>query len=142
MSNEHTGGESHGTAHYTKILVILMALAFVSYIGPMFGIKVLTLVTAFGIAVVKAFLVIKHFMHLTIEKRYIGYFLLASVGFMFILFFGTAADVLNHRGRNWENVSAQREVIRAMNAPKTDHHGGHGEEAAPAGGHGEAEAHH
>jgi len=137
MSDAHAEGGGHGVSHYTKILGILMVLAFVSYIGPMFGIKVLTLITAFGIAVVKAYLVIKHFMHLTVEKRFVGYFLLVSVAFMVLFFFGTAADVLNHRGRNWENVSAQREVHRALTAPAEDHHGGehgeaHGEEAPEA----------
>lgn len=129
-SGAHAEEGHHGVAHYTKILIILMVLAFVSYIGPQFGIKAVTLITAFGIAVVKAFLVIKHFMHLTIEKRFVGYFLLASVAFMFLFFFGVASDVLNHRGRNWENVSAQTEVKRALTAGPADHHGGgHGEGA-------------
>lgn len=128
-ATEH--GDEHSPAHYTKILIILMVLAFVSYLGPMIGIQVLTLATAFGIAVVKAFLVIKHFMHLTIEKRYVGYLLLTAVAFMGLLFAGVSSDVLNHRGRNWENVAAQKEVKRALTAPPEAGHGhGHATEAA------------
>lgn len=124
MADAHAEHDEHSVAHYTKIAIILIALAFVSYLGPMLEIKSLTLVTAFGIAVVKAFLVIKHFMHLTVEKKFVGYFLLVAVAFMFLFFGGTAGDVMVHRGRNWENVAAQAEVQRALSAPKEDH--GHG----------------
>jgi len=39
----------------------------------MFGIKVVTLITAFGIALVKAYLVAKNFMHINVERRFIPY---------------------------------------------------------------------
>ena len=44
-------------------------LLVVSVAGPMLEIKIVTLITAFGIAVVKAYLVAKNFMHLNIEQR-------------------------------------------------------------------------
>ena len=125
MSNAHEAHDAHGTGHYFKIYVILLGLLGVSIAGPELGIKAVTLITAFGIAVVKAYLVIKHFMHLTVEKKYVGYFLLTAVAFMFLFFAGTGADVMNHRGRNWENVGAQAEVKRALEAPP-EVHGGHG----------------
>ena len=50
----------------------------------MIGIKWLTLVTAFGIAVVKAYLVAANFMHLKVEKKYVVYLLLTALAFMFL----------------------------------------------------------
>ena len=42
------GHEAHGERHYVKIWAILCVLLAVSIIGPMFGIRLVTLVTAFG----------------------------------------------------------------------------------------------
>ena len=38
----------------------------------MFGIQGVTLITAFGIAIVKAYLVAKNFMHINVEPRFVG----------------------------------------------------------------------
>lgn len=135
LDDEHP----HGPKHYTKILTILMALAFVSYLGPMVGIKWLTMLTAFGIAFVKAWLVIKHFMHLNVEKKYVNYMLITAVAFMLLFFAGVAPDVMNHRGRQWENVAAQAEVQRALAEAATG--GGHHGEHSDAEHAGEPEAH-
>lgn len=135
-SSHQDAHAEHGVTHYNKILIILMVLALISFLGPKVGIQVVTLMTAFGVAVVKAYLVIKHFMHLTIEKRYVGYFLLVALSLIFVFFGGVSADVLNHRGRNWENVAAQSEVKRALEAGPETHHG-HG--AHDEGGHQERE---
>jgi caa(3)-type oxidase subunit IV len=120
--------------HYTKIYFILLALFLVSVAGPVVGAwvgsKGLVLITAFGIAVVKAYLVCANFMHLNIEKRYIGYLLATTVVFMFLFFAGVSPDVMEHRGRNWENVAAKAETARALK--EHAEHGEHGE-----GAHGE-----
>ena len=92
------------TQHYIKIWGILLALLVVSICGPMLEIQVITLITAFGIAIVKAYLVAKHFMHLNIEKKYISFLLIIMLAFMFVLFFGIAPDVMNAEGQNWERV--------------------------------------
>ena len=55
--------------NYTRIYIILLVLLIVSIIGPEIGIRWLTLITAFGIALVKANLVIQNFMHLRTERR-------------------------------------------------------------------------
>ena len=65
--------EEHGDSHYIKIYFILLALLVVSFIGPEAGIQWLTLVTAFGIAVVKAYMVAVHFMHINLTPRYVIY---------------------------------------------------------------------
>ena len=86
---------------YVKIWAILLALLFVSIIGPELGIKFVTLVTAFGIAIVKAWMVGAYFMHLNIEKKYIAYALLVMVAILTLLFFGTAADTMHDQGLRW-----------------------------------------
>jgi caa(3)-type oxidase subunit IV len=67
----------------------------------MFEIPALTLITAFGIACVKAFLVLKNFMHLNVEKRVAVYILSTCLVFMFLLFAASAPDVMKHEGDNW-----------------------------------------
>jgi caa(3)-type oxidase subunit IV len=134
--SNHAAATEHGAhahdeqAHlrlYFRIYVTLIALFLVSVAGPfvggLVGSKALVLVTAFGIALVKAYLVCAHFMHLNIEKRYIGYLLTTALVFMFLFYAGVSPDVMEHHGRNWENVAAQNEVSRALQA-----HAEHGDE--------------
>ncbi|MBW2712591.1 MAG: cytochrome C oxidase subunit IV family protein [Deltaproteobacteria bacterium] len=88
--------------NYIKIWGILIFLLFLSVLGPEIGIKWVTLVAAFGIAVVKAYIVAKNFMHLNVEKRYIVYLFLTALAFMALFFFGVAPDVMKGSGTNWE----------------------------------------
>jgi caa(3)-type oxidase subunit IV len=94
---EHAGHE----VNYIKIWAILLCLLVVSIAGPFLGIKIVTLITAFGIAIVKAYLVAKNFMHLNIEPRYAVYLLTTMLVFMLLFFAGAAPDVMKHEGRNW-----------------------------------------
>ncbi len=122
--------EAEHIKHYTKIYVTLLILFGVSVLGPVVGAavgsKALVLITAFGIALVKAYLVCAHFMHLNIEKRYIGYLLTTTVVFVLLFYAGVAPDVMEHHGRNWENVAAQQETLRAQREHAL-HPEGHGE---------------
>jgi caa(3)-type oxidase subunit IV len=108
-----------------KIWAILLVLLIVSILGPIlaphleFGFLkawMITLMTAFGIAVVKAYLVAANFMHLNIEKRYITYLLSTMLMLMLLFFAGVSPDVMKHEGQNWENVAAEAEVERALKA--------------------------
>ena len=101
MSEAHGHHEDH-TQSYLKTYYTLLALFAVSVAGPMLEIQWLTLVTAFGIAVVKAYLVASKFMHLNVEKRYIVYLFLTALAFMALFFFGVAPDVMKGSGTNWE----------------------------------------
>ncbi len=92
------------SSHYIKIWGILLGLLLVSICGPMLEIKWITLLTAFGIAVIKALLVAKHFMHLSIERRFVTYMLLAMLLLIFMFFFGIAVDIMMPRGHNWEKI--------------------------------------
>jgi len=137
----HGHGPHHDTSFYFKTYLVLLVLFGISVAGPEVGeatgIQAITLITAFGIAVVKAGLVIRNFMHLTVEKSFVHYFLITSVAFMFLFFFAVAPDVMNHEGTRWENVAAKSWIAKkqAEQAAGGDHHGegGHGE-----AGHGEA----
>lgn len=118
----------HEPMHYVRIWAILLVLFAISVLGPTLEIKWLTLITAFGVAFIKASLVVKYFMHLDVEKRIVHYLLVTSLVFMFMFFSGTAPDVMNHQGSNWVNLAAQHAVEKGLAAG--DGHGGHG--AAPA----------
>ncbi|HXG22269.1 MAG TPA: cytochrome C oxidase subunit IV family protein [Methylomirabilota bacterium] len=99
---------AHTITHpnYFKIYLTLVVLAGVSVLGPTLGLPLLTLITAFGIAIVKATMVAGYFMHLSIEKRYIWFLLLIMLAFMGVLFAGVAPDVMKQSGRNWTQVVA------------------------------------
>ncbi len=98
--SEHKEHAEH-EVNYVKIWAILLVLLAVSIAGPTLGIKVVTLLTAFGIAIVKAYLVAKNFMHLNIEPRYAVYLLCTVLVFMLLFFAGSAPDVMKHEGTNW-----------------------------------------
>ena len=98
--SEHAEHAEH-EVNYVKVWGILLVLLVISILGPFLGIKVVTLITAFGIAIVKAYLVAKNFMHLNIEPRYAVYLLVTMLVFMLLFFAGSASDVMKHEGRNW-----------------------------------------
>lgn len=117
----HGGGHTTHHYDYVKIWGVLLVLLVVSVAGPIVAgnftptVKlVLTLVTAFGIAFVKAFIVIKYFMHLTVEKKYVGFLLLTMLAFMLVFFGGTAPDVMKHEGQRWVNTAAQDTVNKGL----------------------------
>ena len=58
-----------------------------------------------GIAIVKAFLVVKNFMHIDIASKYVAYFVVTALVFMLLFFAGAAPDVMEAKGRNWEKPS-------------------------------------
>jgi len=122
----HGHGEDGGVAHahhpnYVKIWAVLLVLLILSVAGPFLGIKLVTLLTAFGIAIVKAFLVVKNFMHIDIASKYVVYFVVTALVFMFLLFAGASPDVMKAQGRNWEKPSW---VAGTVHAPAE---GGHAE---------------
>jgi caa(3)-type oxidase subunit IV len=125
----HSDHDAHHDVNYVKIYWVLVVLLIVSVIGPFVGdalhMKAITLITAFGIAAVKAYIVAANFMHLRFEKRYIVYLMFTAVAFMFLFYAGVSPDVMRHRGRLWENVAAQEEIERAQEAAGQNAHGGH-----------------
>ncbi len=78
----------HHEVNYFKIYVVLVVLFLISVAGPevgeFTGLRWITLITAFGIAVVKANLVIQNFMHLKWEKNIMKWMLATSLILMFL----------------------------------------------------------
>ncbi len=119
---------AHSTpADYVKVWGILVVLLIISIIGPELGIQWVTLVTAFGIAVVKAGLVVRKFMHIQNSPPYISYIMVTCLVFMLLFFAGTAPDVMQDTGDNWVKRTEQWQFT-----PEPLHHAeaGHGESAA------------
>ena len=87
--------------NYFKIWIALCVLLAISIAGPFIGIPWLTLATAFGIAVVKAYLVARNFMHLNVQPKFVIYMLSTVLVFMFLFFYGVAPDVMNDEGSGW-----------------------------------------
>jgi caa(3)-type oxidase subunit IV len=116
--------------NYKKIYLTLVVLLVISVAGPFVGIKWVTLITAFGIAVVKADLVIQNFMHLKWERRIAKMALASSLLLMFLFWFGVAPDIMRHRGHNWVNDAALAATARGIAAPHGAEAGHEAEETA------------
>ncbi len=126
---DHPPRPSHAS-HYLKVWAVLLVLLVVSVAGPFLDIRAVTLITAFGVAGVKAYLVAKNFMHINLERRFIVYMVGAMGAIMLVMVGGIAPDVLKHDGRQWENTAAKAEVERGERAAAA----GGGEHHAPAAG--------
>jgi caa(3)-type oxidase subunit IV len=114
MSEQAAHAEGHHI-NYWRIYWILLVLLVISVAGPFLEIQIVTLITAFGIAVVKAYLVAKNFMHLNVQPSFVGYMLATALVFMLLFYAGTAGDVMNHSGDNW----VKPDVVQA--APAAHH---------------------
>jgi caa(3)-type oxidase subunit IV len=129
----HDHAVTHGTqaAHpvhrnYVKIWGILVVLLVISVAGPFLGIRVITLITAFGIALVKAYMVAKNFMHLDVEKPIIHWLLAVILVLMVLLFAGVAPDVMKDTGRHWKKDAGFHTLPSSGQAGEGEH--GHGAE--------------
>ncbi|MDE2804946.1 MAG: hypothetical protein OXN18_07355 [Gemmatimonadota bacterium] len=142
--SEHSGFFGN---HYVRVYLLLLVLLAISIAGPLVGERIdaqveifgrqigvgltLTLITAFGIAVWKAGLVVKHFMHLSIERPIAKIFLAASVLLLALFWGGVAPDVQLHDGRMWENLAAKEAVGRGLLEPEV-HADDHADEVVHA----------
>ncbi len=112
----------HGPSHYVKIYGILLVLLVISIIGPELGIRSVTLITAFGIAIVKALMVAAYFMHLNIEKKYIHYMLYTMLLMVLLFYFGTVVDAQKPEGQNWINQAAKQLIEEHKGTEAQVHH--------------------
>ena len=107
--------------NYVKIWAILVGLLIVSVAGSMSHIREVVLIAAFGVALVKAYLVARNFMHLNVEKRWVPYLLIMCLLFVGVLFAGVAPDVMKHSGLHWtKNPLAQSAPAAAGAATKNE----------------------
>ena len=70
----HSEPETEDHVHhgnYVKVWAILVVLLIISVLGPLTRIRWLVLFAAFGIAVIKAYMVAKNFMHVNVERRWV-----------------------------------------------------------------------
>ena len=102
--------------NYVKVWAILVALLIVSVLGSMSHIREVVLIAAFGVALVKAYMVAKNFMHVNVEKRWVPYLLIMCLLFVAILFAGVAPDVMKHSGLHWTKNPGDQSVPSAAGA--------------------------
>jgi caa(3)-type oxidase subunit IV len=125
--------EAHGHTPYGKVYAILVVLLVISVLGPMLEIQVVTLITAFGIAVVKAYLVAKNFMHINLTPKFIPYVMTTCLVFMLLFFAGVSPDVMKADGDNWQK---NLDTWLYSPDPGAAHHGeGHGDAGHGGGSH-------
>jgi caa(3)-type oxidase subunit IV len=107
--------------NYVKVWGILVALLIVSVLGSMSHIREVVLIAAFGVALVKAYLVARNFMHVNVEKRWVPYLLIVCLLFVAILFAGVAPDVMERSGLHWtKNPASQPATPAAGVATKNE----------------------
>ena len=106
--------------NYVKIWAILVVLLIVSVLGSMSHVREIMLIAAFGVALVKAYLVAKNFMHVNVEKRWVPYLLIMCLLFIAILFAGVAPDVMKHSGLHWSKNPADQTVPSAADRTKNE----------------------
>lgn len=119
---------SHAQAHaghavhrnYVKIWGILVLLLLVSVFGPMIGIRWVTLIAAFGVALVKAYMVAKNFMHLDIEKPIVHWILLVALSLMVLLYGALAPDIQKASGSGWKKDAGFHHSFKTS---QPTHHG-------------------
>lgn len=110
----------HSTQKYFKVYFILLVLFLISYIVPetMPDNKTMVLLSAFGIAIVKALMVCAYFMHLNTEKKFVWYLLITCLTMMYLFYIALVPDIMRKEGHNWKSTI---EVVMP------DNHHGHGD---------------
>jgi caa(3)-type oxidase subunit IV len=89
MSNAHS-------RHYLAIWFWLMALVIVSVAAATVLPKLQAMVLIFSVAIVKAFLVARHYMHLKNERAIIYAIALVPIAFVVIFLVGLVPDFVYH----------------------------------------------
>ena len=103
--------ETHQHPNYLKICYWLLVLLAISVVGPMLEVPAITLITAFGIAIIKSFLVAANYMHLKFEKKIIWLLLILSLCLLGVFFFGTAPDIMMTKGDQWIDCIADKSCV-------------------------------
>ena len=103
--------EAHDHPNYLIIWYWRLILLAISVAGPMLEIPWITVLTAFGIALIKTFMVAANFMHLKFEKKIIWYLLIIAIIFLGIFYFGVAADIMNSSGQQWKDCIADNSCV-------------------------------
>lgn len=126
--SSHAG--AHHQTNYVKIWAILLGLLVVSVVGPMLGIRNVTLIAAFGVALVKAYIVARKFMHLDVEKPIVHWILALALVLMVLFYAGISPDVGRDSGQHWVKNSGwhhlpEQSKSEAIEHGKPGHASGH-----------------
>ena len=103
--------ETYEHPNYVKIWYWLLVLLAISVVGPMLEVPAITLITAFGIAIIKAFLVAANFMHLKFEKQIISFLMILALCILGVFFFGVAPDIMMTDGDQWIDCIADNSCV-------------------------------
>lgn len=83
----------HGHPNYLMVFIALTVLMIASVFVDKMGLTGATgSIVVYGIAVIKAYLVIANFMHLKYEPKLVDMFPYLSIACMVVLFFGVYPD--------------------------------------------------
>jgi caa(3)-type oxidase subunit IV len=80
--------------HYVVIWAVLVGALLVSLLLGLLGHATLAVAAIFTIALVKAYLVAAHFMHIKLEPRFVKVILLGALAVVTILYFGLVPDIV------------------------------------------------
>lgn len=86
--------EYHGHPNYFKIWGILVAILFISLALGELGQKALAITLIFGLALIKAIMVMGNFMHLKWEPKLLTWIMIFATVCLGIFYFGVAPDVV------------------------------------------------
>ncbi len=100
--------------NYLKIYIALVVLLTISVLGNYTGVMWVTLIIAFGVALLKANLVVQNFMHLKVERRIVKWALTTALMLVVLFLAGTSPDVMKHDGLQWVNNSVREEITRGI----------------------------
>ena len=93
--SEETHAEPHDhTVKYVTVWALLTAALVVSLIIGTFHVEVVTVTLIFSIALMKAYMVIAHFMHVKGAPAYVKWILATGVVCLYIAFFGFVTDIV------------------------------------------------
>ena len=107
-------------ASTSKLRIIKKSISAINPSPPIVAIRshkttveipIITLITAFGIAVVKAYMVAANFMHLKFEKHIVWFMMIMSLILLGVFFFGVAPDVMQTEGDQWIDCVADNSCV-------------------------------
>lgn len=114
--------DAQGHTSYLKIWGILVVLLTLSVLGPMIGIQIVTLIAAFGIAAVKAYMVAKYFMHIGDAPKFITYIMVSCLVLILLFVSATSPDIFKADGNNWVKTASWQYTPTQVDQAGTGHH--------------------
>ena len=73
----------------------------------MLGIRAITLITAFGIALIKTYIIAAEFIHLKVEKRITTLIILSIIIIILIFYFNITPNIMKTSGQHWIKITPQ-----------------------------------